>query len=112
DGGMGADVMAGGAGNDTYIVDDSGDSVIENAYEGNDTVVSSVSYTLGANLENLTLAGSADLSGAGNALNNVLLGNAGGNTLSGGAGDDYLDGGAGNDLLSGGPGNATYFFGR
>src|SRR5439155_412319 len=96
DGGAGADTMIGGAGNDTYVVDSSGDVVTELASEGTDTVVSSVDYTLGANLENLTLVGSA-LSGTGNAQDNVITGNAHDNVLDGGAGADTMIGGAGND---------------
>ncbi|NUT88693.1 calcium-binding protein, partial [Pseudomonas corrugata] len=72
-----------------------------------DTVRSSVSWSLGANLENLTLTGVAAINGTGNALDNVLIGNAASNTLTGGAGNDQLDGGAGNDLLIGGIGTDT-----
>ncbi|MBZ8141341.1 hypothetical protein CLD22_15730 [Rubrivivax gelatinosus] len=97
DGGLGADQMAGGAGNDTYVVDHLGDVVTEAAGEGLDSVVSALSYTLGDHLENLTLSGSANLSGTGNALDNTLTGNAGANTLDGGTGADRLVGGAGND---------------
>ena len=88
----GADIMAGGAGNDTYMVDDTGDVVTELADEGTDTVQSYLAnYTLGANVENLTLTGSAALNGTGNAQANVLSGNAGNNILTGGAGgDSYL----------------------
>src|SRR5262249_10965603 len=63
-----------------------------------DTVMSAAaSFTLGANLENLVLIGSA-LTGTGNALSNQLTGDAENNTLSGGAGADVMRGGAGNDL--------------
>ena len=98
DGGAGADTLIGGIGNDLYIVDDMGDVVVENAAEGTDTVQSSISYTLAANVENLTLTGSADLNGTGNALNNTIVGNNGNNTLDGGAGNDVMQGGAGDDV--------------
>ena len=97
DGGAGADTLAGGLGDDTYVVDNAGDVVTENASAGIDTVLSSVSYTLGAHVENLTLTGTASLNGAGNTLNNILTGNAGNNHLDGGAGADTMAGGAGND---------------
>ncbi len=106
-GGTGNDTMHGGAGNDTYVVDAAGDVVTELAGEGTDTVQSSVSFTLGANIENLTLTGSANIGGAGNALNNSLTGNAGNNLLDGGDGNDTLNAGAGNDTLLGGAGNDT-----
>ncbi|MEN8274388.1 putative Ig domain-containing protein [Acinetobacter seifertii] len=108
DGGVGADKLLGGTGNDSYVIDNTGDIVTENTGEGIDTVLSSITYTLGNNLENLTLTGSTAINGTGNALNNVLVGNSAINTLTGGAGDDYLDGGAGADKLLGGLGNDTY----
>ena len=95
--GAGADTMAGGLGNDTYVVDNVGDVVIENASEGTDTVLAAISYTLGANVENLTLTGSANINGTGNALANILTGNSGDNVLDGGAGADTMAGGLGND---------------
>jgi len=107
DGGQGGDSLAGGQGNDTYIVDNLHDTVTENASEGTDLVKSSVSYTLGANIENLTLAGQASINGTGNALDNLITGNAGNNTLSGGDGNDTLNGGSGSDKLDGGAGNDT-----
>ncbi len=58
---------------------------------------SSVNWTLGANVENLTLTGTANLTGTGNALANVLTGNAGNNVLDGGAGADTMAGGLGDD---------------
>jgi trimeric autotransporter adhesin len=97
DGGSGADTMTGGAGHDYYRVDDAGDVVIENAGGGTDTVESAISHVLGDNVENLTLTGSANLNGTGNAEDNVMRGNAGSNVLDGGAGFDHLHGGAGDD---------------
>ena len=73
-----------------------------------DTVQSSVNYTLGNNLENLVLTGSAALTGTGNSQNNVITGNSGNNILDGKAGNDTLDGGAGVDTLLGGLGNDIY----
>ena len=101
----GADEMVGGAGNDTYYVDDAGDSVAELADEGTDRVISTVTYTLGDNVENLTLSGTVAIGGTGNALNNTLVGNAASNTLDGQGGDDRLTGGASDDILIGGEGN-------
>ncbi|CAO3433711.1 beta strand repeat-containing protein [Azospirillum endophyticum] len=97
-GGGGADTLIGGTGNDLYVVDNVGDVVIELEGEGTDTVNASVSWTLGANVENLTLTGSAAISATGNALNNVLTGNSGANLLDGGLGADSMAGGAGNDI--------------
>ncbi len=108
DGAAGADTMIGGAGNDTYLVDNTGDVVTENGNEGSDTVQSTLTHTLGANVENLTLVGTAAINGTGNALDNLLLGNSAANVLTAGAGNDTLNGGAGNDTLIGGTGNDTY----
>jgi serralysin len=102
-GGVGADTMVGGLGNDTYIVDDAGDVVVETG-AGVDTVISSISWLLGLSQENLTLAGTLEISGTGNDLANVITGNAAANTLEGGLGADTLKGGAGNDTLVGGSG--------
>ena len=81
-GGAGNDTMVGGAGDDTYVVDAAGDVVTELAGEGTDSVQSSVTYTLGANVENLTLTGTAAINATGNALDNTLTGNAGDNVLT------------------------------
>jgi Ca2+-binding RTX toxin-like protein len=93
----GADTMAGGAGNDTYFVDNAGDSVVEASGAGTDLVYSSITYTLGSNVENLTLTGSANINGIGNNLANTLTGNSGNNQLYGAAGADAMAGGAGDD---------------
>jgi len=102
DGGAGADIMTGGAGNDTYIVDNTGDKTVEALNAGTDTVLSSVSYTLASNVENLTLTRTANIDATGNELNNILIGNTGNNRLYGLAGNDSLSDDLGNDLLDGG----------
>ncbi|CAK0742483.1 serralysin [Gammaproteobacteria bacterium] len=111
-GGVGADIMTGGTGNDTYFVDNTNDVIIETGTSASeiDTVNASVTYTLGANLENLTLTGTGAINGTGNALNNFLIGNAGNNTLNGSGGNDTLTGGTGNDILTGGSGNDIFRF--
>lgn len=131
DGGGGADTLLGGTGNDVYVVDDQHDIVKERPKEGVDHVYSSISWSMTANTELLTLTGSDDLTGrggagadtmSGNSGNNQLIGrqnadriegnggadslygNDGNDILEGGEGDDYLNGGGNNDLLSGGTG--------
>ncbi len=103
----GADTLSGGAGNDVYVVDNTGDTVIEAISEGTDTVKSAKTYSLGDNIERLTLTGAAAISGTGNDLANLLTGNDGANTLDGGVGNDQLIGKAGDDTLIGGAGNDT-----
>ncbi|MDY0871331.1 hypothetical protein [Dongia rigui] len=97
DGGDDADKLTGGAGNDTYIVDNAGDDVAEDKTAGTDTVEARIDYMLTANVENLTLRGSGDIAGTGNALDNIITGNDRDNVLSGAGGNDTLAGGAGND---------------
>ena len=104
DGGFGKDAMAGGEGNDTYILDDLSDTVAEAVNEGVDTVLSPFTYTLGSNVERLTLTGTSDLNGSGNELDNLLTGNSSINRLDGKGGTDHLIGGLGNDILAGGAG--------
>jgi Ca2+-binding RTX toxin-like protein len=94
-----ANSLTGGAGNDTYYVG-TGDTVTEAASAGTDTVMSSITWTLGSNLENLTLTGATAINATGNTLDNVLNGNTANNTLTGGTGNDTYRGGAGTDTLS------------
>jgi Ca2+-binding RTX toxin-like protein len=122
DGGSGDDSMAGGAGDDAYKVDSAKDKVTETLANdkngGADTVLSSVGFTLGNNLDDLTLLDSAGpINGTGNALDNELTGNGEDNklsglaeadTIAGGEGNDTLDGGAGLDNMAGGGGNDSY----
>ena len=108
DGGAGADTLDGGDGDDTYFLDNTGDTVADSS--GTDTIAATISCSLVAfaKIENLTLAGSANINGTGNGLANMLIGNAGRNTLTGGAGNDTLNGGGGADILNGGAGNDVY----
>jgi Ca2+-binding RTX toxin-like protein len=101
--------MAGGAGNDIYVVDHANDSVSENAGEGTDLVQASVTYTINdSDVENLTLTTTSAINGSGNSADNVLTGNSANNTLSGFGGNDTLIGNGGLDTMIGGPGNDTY----
>ncbi|MFM6593469.1 MAG: hypothetical protein ACKPJH_13045, partial [Dolichospermum sp.] len=109
DGGIGKDFLIGGAGNDTFIVDNIGDIVAEGLNAGIDSVESSVTWTLRANLENLTLTGTTQINGTGNNLSNTITGNSGNNVLTGGLGNDTLIGGTGADTLVGGVGNDSYY---
>jgi Ca2+-binding RTX toxin-like protein len=119
-GGGGNDNMTGGAGDDVYIVDTLGDVVIELAGGGTlDTVQTSISLTLAAEVENLILTGSGLINGTGNSgnnlitgniANNILVGGAGSDTMLGGNGNDTIDGGAGKDLFTGGGGLDRFIF--
>jgi Ca2+-binding RTX toxin-like protein len=121
DGKAGADIMVGGTGNDTYYVDNAQDIITETSTSSSeiDTVNSTVSYILAANVENLVLSGTAAINGMGNSLGNTLVGNSGANILNGSAGNDTIDGktgadtilgGTGNDTLTGGAGNDVFVF--
>jgi Ca2+-binding RTX toxin-like protein len=131
-GNSGNDTMVGGSGDDSYWVEESGDVVVEEGESGTDTVVATLNYTLGANVENLSLMPHSSASeGIGNDLNNaialantgndvlgadnpdqnlILSGLGGDDSLSGGSGDDLLTGGVGRDLLTGGGGNDRYVY--
>jgi Ca2+-binding RTX toxin-like protein len=108
-GGAGNDSLVGGLGNDTYVVDSVGDVINEGANAGIDTVQINRTFTLTANLENVTLTGTANLAATGNAGNNVLTGNSGANLLNGGAGNDTINGGTGADTMVGGTGNDSFY---
>lgn len=98
DGKAGADTLVGGLGDDAYYIDSAADVIVEGADEGIDTVYASISYTLGADLEQLVLIGTAAINGTGNAKDNYILGNRASNILDGGAGADVLTGDFGNDI--------------
>ena len=104
-GGAGADRMSGGDGDDSYVIDNAADLVVEDGNDGTDSVVSTISYTLTSNVENLALAGADAINAIGNGSNNILTGNGNVNLLAGGAGNDSIDGGDGLDFLEGMAGN-------
>ena len=107
-GGRGTDILVGGAGNDTYFIDATGSKTITEASGGGiDIVLSAFTHTLAANVENLTLTGSSNINGIGNASSNVMIGNSGNNSIDGGTGNDVLSGLGGNDTLNGGTGADT-----
>jgi len=119
DGGGGSDTLMGGYGNDTYLINDANAVIVEESGysysggdSGNDNVISSVNFTLGENVENLTLVGANAINGSGNELDNQLVGNVADNVLNGGQGNDVLIGNAGNDHLMGGEGSDVYRFVR
>lgn len=105
DGVTGNDILIGGAGDDIYIVTGFSDTVTEGLNAGTDLVESTGSFTLSANVEDLTLTNISSVNGTGNASNNTITGNDGANVLSGLGGDDTLIGGLGNDTLNGGAGD-------
>ncbi len=121
DGAADADILIGGIGNDRYVLDDTGDMVMEKLTEGTDKVFSSVSVSglaiddagaamIGKNVERFVLTGSADVNVFANKLDNRILGNNGTNSLSGGKGDDRINGLDGADVLSGGAGHDRFDF--
>jgi Ca2+-binding RTX toxin-like protein len=112
DGGAGADTMVGGVGDDSYAVDHAGDVVVESSHSlaGRDVVVASISWTLGAGLEELVVVGDVGVAGAGNSLANRISGALGADTLGGGGGADTLTGSAGADELTGGAGADRFRF--
>jgi Ca2+-binding RTX toxin-like protein len=91
----GIDTLIGGLGNDTYVLNNAAVTIVENAGEGTDTVMTSFSYSLapGSNLENVTLTGFNLSNATGDGLNNILTGSSGQNMLTGGLGNDTLIGG-------------------
>jgi VCBS repeat-containing protein len=117
-GGTGAaNELYGQLGDDTFVIEAVGDTVVENIGEGIDTVETTLgAYTLGANIENLRYIGPSVFAGTGNGqenqitggvLNDTLSGLAGNDTLFGSDGDDTLIGGSGNNTLNGGIGQDT-----
>jgi len=110
-GGTGNDALSGGAGNDTYQVDGTGDSVVEAAGGGLDTVTTGGNFTLGANVENLLTTNAVGATLTGNGLANQITGGVGNDNINGAAGNDTIIGGAGNDTMTGGTGNDIFMFG-
>lgn len=111
----GADTLVGRLGNDSYIVDDVGDVIIELAGEGTDTVYTTLaSYALGNgptfNVENLTGWLDTGQLLVGNGLANHIIAQIGNDTIRGRAGADIMEGDKGNDVIDGGAGTDTAIF--
>ena len=87
------------------MINSTGDRLTETS--GIDLVRSTVTKTLATGFEKLTLLGSLNINGTGNAAANVIMGNTGNNKLSGAGGNDALNGGSRHDILNGGAGNDT-----
>ena len=85
-GGLDLDLMRGGSGSDTYLVAQAGDRVVEAGDAGADTILSTVSTTIAANVERLVLIGNAAIDGRGGAGDDAIDGNEAANRLTGGAG--------------------------
>ncbi|CAG1770810.1 partial Endo-1,3-1,4-beta-glycanase ExsH, partial [uncultured bacterium] len=100
DGGAGADYMDGGAGNDIYVIDNTGDVIVETGLSTGDGIESSFSYTLGIYFYSLTLTGTDNLNAIGNGRNNLIQGNEGNNFIAGAAGADTMKGLGGDDIYS------------
>ena len=106
----GVDTMIGGLGNDSYFVENAGDVVTEKLNQGTDNVSSNVTYTLLANVENITLTGTTTINGTGNFQANVITDNAASNHMNGKVGNDTLDGKSGNNVFTGGTGSDIFRF--
>ncbi len=99
-------MLIGGTGNDVFVVNNTADTVVAG---GNDTILSSVSYTLPTGVDTMVLTGTANLSATGNAdAANTLTGNSGNDTLTAGSGNDTLVSGTGVDTLVAGTGNDQF----
>jgi Ca2+-binding RTX toxin-like protein len=100
------DALVGALGDDTYLIRNTGDAIIENANEGTDTAVVYVTgYTTAANVEVLQIAaGVSGITATAHTVGTRIIGNELANTLNGNTGNDVLVGGAGGDVLNGGGG--------
>ena len=93
-----ANVLTGGAGDDSYIVEASGDTIVEQAGEGADRVYTALAgYALAANVEQLFYTGNGAFAAFDNASNNLIVGGSGADQITFGSGSDQVQGGAGDD---------------
>lgn len=109
-GGIFADSVAGGEGDDHYWMSDDEAKIVEQADDGNDTIHAMVSIDLPLNVENLILIGTKNIDAMGGGGDNTIIGNRGDNAIVGLGGTDLLRGGAGRDEISGGAGADHFFF--
>jgi Ca2+-binding RTX toxin-like protein len=106
--GASADTLIGGSGNETFVINNVADVITASANAASNSIFSSVSYVMPANVQNLTLTGSDNLTATGNTISNVITGNAGFDNLIAGSGDATLIAGSGVATLTGGTGNNTF----
>ncbi len=103
EGNSAANVLTGLGGDDVYVINQPGDTIVEAVGGGRDRVESTISYVLPDNVEDLTLLSSSNYAsgpntnGTGNALDNTIIGTTGNNVIDGKAGADTMAGGAGDD---------------
>lgn len=113
-GAVGADSMNGGLGDDGYYTDNKSDKVVENANEGDDWVITTLTtFVLPKNVEHLVFEGTGNFNGTGNDLDNMIVcgdGSNGRDIISAGKGNDSIKAYAGSDKLSGGAGSDTFYF--
>jgi Ca2+-binding RTX toxin-like protein len=88
--GSGVATLIGGGGNDTFVVDNTGDVVQDTAATASNTIESSVSMSLAANVNTLVLTGTGALTGTANSGSDTLVSNTGVDTLVGGSGQDLF----------------------
>jgi autotransporter-associated beta strand protein len=99
-----ADTLTGKAGNDTYVINNATDNIIELVGEGTaDRAIVNVSYTLGVGdniefLETTNAAATTAINLKGNEIGQTITGNAANNTITGGGGLDHMVGGDGSDI--------------
>jgi Ca2+-binding RTX toxin-like protein len=105
-----ADTLVAGAGQTTFIINNSAAFISPPPHGANYKIQSSVNYTLTNGLNNLTLTGNDNLKATGGNTAAIITGNAGNDTLVAGNASDTLVAGTGIDTLIGNSGYANNTF--